>query len=279
MRDDRVLPLTRWTAWAVVPVLLAGGVLLYGFPADTERLWAWPVAPPLTAMAMGGGYLAGAAFFARAAARGRWHEMAVGFVGASVLSVLLLAATLLHWDRFTHGHPAFWGWLGVYLAAPVVLPLVWWRNRRHDPGPDGSQSVPERLRRGVGSLGAALLAVAAGVFAAPDAAARLWPWAVSPLTARSLSAFVAFIAVALAAFAVEPRWSALRLHVDSAALGLALVGVGALRAPGDLDAGTPATLAFALLLAGMLGGLVWLRTALGAPGAARGGPGRAGPVV
>lgn len=267
MRDDRVLAATRWTVRLVIPVLVVGGTLLYGFPGDTEGLWAWPVRPELTALAMGGGYLAGAVFFARAATAARWHEMATGFIGASVLSALLLAATVLHWDRFTHGHPAFWIWLGVYAVVPVLLPVLWLVNRRHDPGPSAGDRrlVPQPVRRLVGAAGVVHLAAALTMFVQPSVAGRWWPWAVTPLTVRSLSAFVAFIAVVLVAFLVEARWSALRLHVESASVGLVLVALGALRASGDLEGGAPAMAGFVAVLVALTGGLAWLWVVMRAP--------------
>lgn len=274
MADDRVLPATRWTAWAVVPVLAVGGLILYGLPGRTAQLWAWPISPEMTPLAMGGGYLAGALFFARGAHAGRWHAMAVGFVGASVLSWLLLLATVLHWDRFTHGHPAFLIWLVVYAVAPFLLPALWWRNRRHDPGPaGGDRLVPRWLRTIVGGAGGVQLVVAVGMFLRPDLAAQLWPWTLTPLTARSLSAFVAFVAVAAAAFLFEPRWSGLRLHVESAVLGLVLVALGAGRAAADLQPGLP-TAVLAALLGGAILGLAALWAAMRRSPAAAGAPPR-----
>lgn len=258
MRDDRVLTTTRWTARIVVPVLAVAGVILYGFPADTERLWAWPIKPRMTPLMMGGGYLAGAVFFARAARSERWHEIAVGFVGAAFLSTFLLVATLLHWDLFTHDHPAFWVWVVVYVAAPVALPAVWLANRRHDPRtPDTAGRIVGRpVRAVVGGVGIIQMAIAVVIFVRPSVATSSWPWNLTPLTTRTVAAFLAFVAVVWLAFLVERRWSALRLHVESAALGLVLLGVGALRVPGDLHGGAAAV--FGVLLVGAILGLGWL---------------------
>ena len=49
MGDDRVLRATRITAAVLVPVLLTAGVILYLFPDDTARLFAWPMEPRPTA--------------------------------------------------------------------------------------------------------------------------------------------------------------------------------------------------------------------------------------
>lgn len=261
MPDDRLLAATRWTAAAVVPILVAAGVILYGFPRDTADLWAWPIKPPLTALVIGGGYLSGAVFFARAVRAGRWHMMALGLPAATVLTTLLLVATILHWSLFNHDHVAFWAWLFVYVVTPVLLPALWLLNRRHDPGAASGAIpvVPGWTRAVVAAAGAVQLVVALALFVRPSLAERYWPWPLSPLTTRTLSAFLAFIAVLLLGFLFERRWTALRLLVDSAALGLVLVGVGVVRAYGDLTVSTLGRVTFLAVLAGFVLGLLAVR--------------------
>jgi hypothetical protein len=41
-RDDRVLPVTRWLS-AAIRFLIVAFAVLYPFPGDTGRLFAWPV--------------------------------------------------------------------------------------------------------------------------------------------------------------------------------------------------------------------------------------------
>jgi hypothetical protein len=259
-RDDRILTLTWWVALVVSPILAAAGVILYGFPSDTERLWAWPMGPEMTSLAVGGGYLAGAVLFLRSLWQHDWHRIGLVFCVATVLTVLLLIATLLHWELFSHQHTSFWAWSVVYLVTPFLLPAVWWRNRRHDPGvpAPGTPLVPRWVRTVVGAAGGAQVVVALTFFVRPALAVDVWPWQVTPLTTRTLAAFLAFIGAMWLAFLFESRWSALRLHAESATLGLALVAVGALRAPGDFTAGTAATATFSVLLGGTLIGLAAL---------------------
>lgn len=235
--DDRLLAPTRWTAVLIVPVLVAAGTILWVFPRRTPELWAWTVRPDMTALVMGGGYLSGAFFFVRVARDGRWHRVAVGFLATTVFTSVLLAATVLHWDRFNHGHVSFWAWLSLYVVTPPLLPLLWRNNRRTDPGglDEGDVRVPRELRMVVATGGLAQLCLAAAMFVDPAGAARRWPWALTPLTARTISAFVAFPAVTWLCFAVEDRWSSFRVPMQTAAVGLVLVGLGALRATGDLD--------------------------------------------
>src|SRR5687768_18165418 len=131
--DDRVLATTRWVSVAVVPVLTAAFVVLYLFPGSTMRLWGWMVCPHMPALVLGGGYLAGAYFFTRAARSRAWHEVGVGFIATTVFSTMLLLVTGLHWDVFNHGHVSFWAWLALYVTTPVLLPVLIVKNRGTDP--------------------------------------------------------------------------------------------------------------------------------------------------
>jgi len=177
--------------------------------------------------------------------------MAVGFVAATVLTTLLLVATLLHWELFNHRHVSFWAWLVIYAVTPVLLPVLWMRNRSHDPGLDGHTGgiVPVGIRMAVGTLGTVQLVIALAFFVHPPLA-DVWPWPLTPLTVRTISAFIAFIAVMLMAFFIERRWSALRLLVDSAVLGLALVLIGVVRAWDDLTGSTLENGLFVAVLGG-----------------------------
>jgi len=61
--DDRVLPATRWLSVVIVPFPLVAFVLLYIFPGDTDRLFAWTIRPDMTPLLMGAGYISGSYFF------------------------------------------------------------------------------------------------------------------------------------------------------------------------------------------------------------------------
>lgn len=215
----------------------------------------------MTPMVMGGGYLSGAYFFARVAGTRRWHRVWMGFVATTVFTTLLLAATLLHWDRFNHGHVSFWAWLGLYVVTPPLLPLLWARNRRTDP------RVPEpddrRVARGLRLVlagGGTLLAVAALVmFVRPPVVMPRWPWTLTPLTTRTLGAFIAFPAVICMCALVEERWSSLRIPLETVTLGLVLVGLAALRARADMTGPAVSVMLFAGSLVVTIAGLVGLQ--------------------
>lgn len=240
IRDDRVLPLTRWSAAVLVLALLAGGITLYGFPGSTADVWAWTIAPHMTSLVMGAGYLASAVFFARIAVGRRWHPFEHGLLGVMVFAVLLLVATLLHWDRFDHGHVVFWLWLALYVVAPVLVPTLWLRNRRTAPEELPGPRVPRPVCLALGAAGAVQLVVALVFFAAPAVALAVWPWMLSPLTVRVLAGFVAANAMTLLVFWWEPRWSALAAGVQTVAIGVVLIVLAVPRAAADFA--TPAAL-------------------------------------
>lgn len=261
--DDRLLLATRVLAWLIVPVLVAAFVILFGFPGRTEDLWAWTIRPNLAALVMGGAYLAGAWFFTRGLFDGRWHRVAVGWLAVIPFTAFLGLATFIHWDRFNHDHVSFWAWLVLYTATPVALPILWLKNQRTaGPGPADANGLelPNPLRIVIALWGNALLVAALVIFIRPTTALDWWPWALTPLTARTLASFATFLAVVWLAFAFTGAWTRLTIPFEAATLGLVIVALAVLRGRHDL-AGGLGTQIFGVLLgvviAGSLAVLGW----------------------
>lgn len=257
VRDDRLLPATRWTALAIAPVLVIAFVLLYGWPGETRRLWAWSIRPDLTPLAMGGGYLSGAWFFSRVIANRQWHRAHVGVLATCVFTTLLGAATFLHWAAFNHDHVTFIGWLFLYTVTPLLLPVLWVANRKYDPVTPAMDEVilGRRLRAFLVTIGTAQLTFAGVMFVRPELFIRHWPWVLTPLTARTLAAFAAFPATVWFLALVEDRWSAFRYPMEAVALGLTCTALGLLRARGEL---TGSALTRVALIAALLGTIAFV---------------------
>lgn len=252
VRDDRVLGSTRALAWGITPFLAVAVVLLYGFPADTRRLFAWPISPPLTAMVLASAYLGGVWFFVRAARARRWALVSAGLPAVTVFAALLGVATVVHWDRFTHDHPAFWVWAALYFVAPPVVLVVWAVNTRVAAPPvEGERRVGAVARGVVGAGGAASLLLGVLLWAAPGALSRVWPWTLTPLTARVVGAIFCLGCAGIVAVG-DPRWVRLRLLVEAETVMVAAMLLAMLRDRAALHPERPLTW---LLLAGMVGAL------------------------
>ncbi|MEP7193134.1 MAG: hypothetical protein ABI903_09740 [Actinomycetota bacterium] len=115
IRDDRVLAYTRGLSIFISPFLLVAFVLLYFFPGDTKQLFAWTIRPTMTPMVLASAYLGGAYFFLHVPRAPRWNPLKTGFLSVTLFATLLGIATIIHWDKFNHGHVAFWLWAGLYL--------------------------------------------------------------------------------------------------------------------------------------------------------------------
>lgn len=243
-RDDRVLRTTRAVSIVIVPVLTAAFVILFLFPGQTRTLWGWTIRSRMSCMFMGGGYLAGALFFARASRAKEWHRLGPGIIATTVFAGALGVATFLHWPEFNHGHVSFWAWTLLYITTPLLLPVLYVKNRQFDPRTPGADDVPipTWIRTAMTVLGAGQLLFAATLYLWPSLFLADWPWRLTTLSARSLAAFAAFPAITYLAFAFEHRWSALRWPFETAIAGVTLIAVGAARSSGDFKGGAQSLL-------------------------------------
>jgi hypothetical protein len=130
-RDDRVLAYTRALSAVIIPFLVGAWVILYLFPNDTQRLFAWTIRPTMTPMVLASAYLGGAYFFVRVLRARHWHAVKTGFLAVTLFATLLGVATILHWDKFNHRHVTFWIWVVLYFTAPFLVFGGWLANRRH----------------------------------------------------------------------------------------------------------------------------------------------------
>jgi len=240
-RDDRVLPYTRALSLAIVPFLLVAFALLYFFPGDTRQLFAWTIKPTMTPMVLASAYLGGAYFFVRVLRESRWNVVKTGFLSVSLFASLLGVATIIHWDRFNHGHVAFWLWSGLYFAAPFLVFGGWLANSRlAAPAREDERCLGGVARPAVALVG--LLALVQGIvmFLAPTRVIAIWPWFLTPLTCRVLGAIFCLGSAGIGVL-VDPRWTTARLMLQVEALMVTLMLVAAVRARTEFNTTRPLT--------------------------------------
>ncbi len=254
-RDDRVLPVTRIVAACVVPFLVLAFAVLYFRPDLSGERFAWKIQPTFTAFWIGTGYLGGAWYFASVVRAKRWHEVSLGLPPVCAFVWVMLAATVLHWERFDVHHLPFQLWLILYLVTPLLIPGLWFANRRRDPiQPDaGAAIVPSRVRTAMAWIGGMLVAVALWMFMFPQAAIGVWAWKLTPLTARVMAGWFSLSGVGGLVLANEPRWSAWRVLLQSMMVWLALLTLGIWRAWAEFDLTRPAFAAVIAVPLSLLG--------------------------
>jgi len=240
-RDDRVLAYTRAVSLVIVPFLLVAFVLLYFFPGDTKTLFAWTIKPTMTPMVLASAYLGGAYFFLRVLGEPRWNAVKTGFLSVALFASLLGVATILHWDKFNHGHIAFWLWAGLYLTAPFLVFGAWLANRRFAAPASREAARLGGIARWVVAL-IGILALVQGVvmFLMPTQVIAIWPWSLTPLTCRVIGAIFCLGAAGIGVLA-DPRWTTVKLMLQVETLMVALMLIAAVRARGEFDTSRPLT--------------------------------------
>jgi hypothetical protein len=203
--DGRILQPTRVGVWILFVLAGANGIWLYLVPRSADR-YAWPIAPPVNAAFIGAGFLAGTlatglVLFATT----RWRSFSLLPPALWVLATSLLAATLIHNDRFKWHYLPTWVWLVVYAGVPLALPvLVLMQRRASEPEPPADPRL-RALRVASAVVGVVLLAGAIGMFAAPADLGKHWPWPLTPLLGRAVAAWYALFGTMLVTCAAGLR--------------------------------------------------------------------------
>jgi hypothetical protein len=262
---------------------LLGVIALFVLATETERYFAWTIQPPVTAAFLGAAYASGCLLVVLSIRTRSWVNARLPVVTILLFSVLTLIATLLHRDRFHFAaeggvaRPAAWFWLCVYIAVPLVLLIVLVVQQR-TPGTDPPRELP--LPRWLAGLligqGLLLVIVGAILYVAPSSESTLWPWQLTPLTARATAAWVISYGVA----AILATWENCLLRLRIATLSYAVFGalelVVVARFPSDVRWSQPSAWLFCIVavLIIVTGGYGWMlgrrsSNSVAAPGLAR----------
>jgi hypothetical protein len=110
----------------------------------------------------------------------------------ALFSTVQLAATFLHWDKFSVGTVPFYVWFASYLLPPpiFVAAYIWHQRKASSSLVDSDNALPIWLKRLLTIVGGLLALGAALVFLFPSLLIPNFPWQLTPLTTRSLSGWV-----------------------------------------------------------------------------------------
>jgi hypothetical protein len=263
-------------------LVLAGWLLVLGgslflLTEQTDRYFSWTIEPPLTAAFLGVLYWSGCLLALLCARDGEWSHTRPLIGPVLTVTVLLLVATLIHLDRFHMDSLTGWLWVILYAGLiPVTMFLVARQRRAGGADPPRTAPFPRWFTWLLAASAVGALAFGAALFVVPDELASVWPWPLTPLTARAIGAWGLGGAVFLALIAREGDWVRARPAMLSVAFFGALELVALARYAGTLDWDAAGAWIYVAFLVGAIafgasGGLMATRARAG--GAAVAGPG------
>jgi uncharacterized membrane protein len=238
-KKDSIFPVTRMVAVIVAPFLLAAFYILYLHPETSGERFAWEIKPAMMAGFMGAGYLAGAYFFLNVVIGRTWHRVTTVFPAIIAFTTGMLLATIIHWERFDIRHPPFQAWLALYIITPFLVSGLWLYNRQTDPITPEAEDliVPDMVRLGVRVIGAILTLIAIVSFLTPQLFIQIWPWDLTPLTARVVSGWIFLLGIGSLFLSPERRWSSWRIVAETLGIWEILILIAGFIHPQDLNPG------------------------------------------
>jgi hypothetical protein len=253
-----ILPGTRLLLVIFSGLTLLAFIVLFVLADETERYFAWTIKPPATAAFLGGAYAAGCALELLAFRRRTWAALRIPFVTILLFTVTTLVASVLHLDRFHFGSEmpmarnAAYLWLAIYIVVPLAMIVVLVIQERRPAERIDRLALPAGLRATLVIQGGVMFAVGAALFLVPDTAAALWPWMLTPLTARIVAAWLLAFGVGVILAAAEGDLA--RLDIAAWAYGLLAVLelVVIIRFPATVRWSTPAIWVYLALAATIL---------------------------
>ncbi len=225
------------------------------FPDRSDDLFSWDIQPPLTAAFLGAMYATGSPLLFLVARRGTpWSRLRPVLPPFVSVSVAMVAATIIHSERFIWSSPVTWLWIALYsVFPPLILYLYLDHQGRTTAEPPPTVELSSRLRTGAKLLAVPLAGYGLGLFLAPDTFDGAWPWPLTPLTARAVGGWLVSLAVALVAVSRERDWLSVRMIARQGILVAALLLVAVVRFHDTVDWDDPASWLF---VAGVVAALI-----------------------
>jgi hypothetical protein len=165
---------------------------------------------------MGAAYLAAGVLVAGAARERAWANARVGATVAGVFTTLTSIATFWHLDKFHFSQSGIalastWMWMVIYTAFPIVLIVLLARQAMQD-GVDPPKTRPLARTELVGFGLLAAWAAGWGLVLTVDQgkSPELWPWILTPLTAKVVGAWMISTGAGIALVVREADWRPVR---------------------------------------------------------------------
>jgi hypothetical protein len=202
-------------AWLAVEVLFGiGAVLAIGRdPANSATNFAWPINPVVMAAVLGAFYITSAPLFLLPLFAKRWENIRAMVLPTALFSTVQLAATFLHWDKFSIGTTPFYVWFASYLLPPPIFlaAYLWHQRKAGSQAEPSNDPLPFWLNRLLIVCGGLLTFIAVLTFFVPGFLISIFPWQLTPLTARSLSGWLIAVGTLMISMSRENNRTRVRL--------------------------------------------------------------------
>jgi hypothetical protein len=173
---DRLHPFIFFSFLPLAFFTAVFGPLLVLFPGSTDDFWSWEIRPDMSAVWVGAGYTFGAVAITTMLMRRSTVAAFVPIAGTLPFAIVMLAATIIHNERFFTDTANYYIWLAIYLYLPVALPVMLILNRRSDPGArPGEPVLPRPLRAVLCGLGLFTALSSIGLIFDLDTVVEAWP--------------------------------------------------------------------------------------------------------
>ena len=232
-------PLRVWLGVEVcfgVAAVLAIGVS----PESSATNFAWPIRPAVMASILGAFYITTAPLFLLPLFARQWEMIRVMILPAALFCAVQLVATFLHWEKFTVDSRPFAVWLASYVLPPPILvaAYVWQQRTSNARAADSGETFPGWLRALCLACGGSLALIGVSCFAFPALLIPRFAWALTPLTTRSLCAWLVLFGTLLLCMVRENDRTRCRLASLMVIFALPALVVQMLRFRTEVDFGS-----------------------------------------
>jgi hypothetical protein len=246
----------RVLLYVLTALTFFAGTQLFVLAEHTDAFFSWDIDPPLTAAWVGAGFWSASIISFWAARQKLWVRARLPIPTILTVATLLLVATLDHIDAFDGLLGA--AWIEVYaIFAPIAVAIVAMQLVTPGLDPAPVERVPRPLRTVLAAHALTFVSVGILLFAAPDTADSIWPWALTDLTAKAVGTWLAGIGIIAGYIAARGD----REDLPGNALAYLVLGAGSLvalaRFPGDVEFAEASTVLFVLHAASVLAAGAW----------------------
>lgn len=217
----QTVPLMRFALLLGAILTFLSGVQLFVLTDYTADTFAWTIGAGATATIIGAFYWTACVLAYISWRRQPWARARVGVPGVTLFLWATLFATLVHLENLhlssgsASARLAAWAWLIIYVVDPVLVTVALvqqWRTPGTDP--PRLHRLPTTYRVALDVVGAAFGVVGLVMVVAPTAVVDLSAFPLTPLTSRTIGAWV----LAMGAVFVTMAWEKDRDRIKPAAV-------------------------------------------------------------